>query len=124
MSPARPFDDPRVPGRRPMRRVGDLLPDAARHLGFEEELRWVRAAAAWDATVATLLPGAAGGSRPLRLEPDGSLVVEAAAPIVGQELRIRADDLLEAFAAAPGGIPAVRLRVVVGRGMIRSPRPR
>ena len=122
MTPARRFDDPRVPPRRPVRRVGDLLPGAARELGLEEQLRWVQAAAAWDVIVADRAPGAAGGSRPLRLDPDGSLVVEAAAPIIGQELRIRADDLLAAFAAAPGGIRAGRLRVVVGRGMIRSPR--
>ncbi len=122
MTPARRFDDPRVPSRRPVRRVGLLLPDAARELGLEEQLRWVRAAAAWDAIVADRVPGAEGGSRPVRVDPDGSLVVEAAAPIVGQELRIRADELLAAFAAAPGGIPAERLRVVVARGMIRTPR--
>jgi Dna[CI] antecedent, DciA len=118
MSPARRFDDPRVPARRPVRRVGDLLPDAARALGLEEELRWARAALAWEAVVAERLPGAAGGSRPLRLDADGTLVVEAVAPIVGQELRLRADDLLEAFAATPGGVAAVRLRVVVARGII------
>ncbi len=104
-----------------MERVGDLLPEAARALGLEEELRWVRAAAAWDAVVAALVPGAAGGSRPMRLDADGTLVVEAAAPIVGQELRIRAEELLAGFAREPGGIPAPRLRVVVARGMIRSP---
>jgi predicted nucleic acid-binding Zn ribbon protein len=90
--------------------VGDLLNDAARELGLEEQLRWVRAAAAWDRIVAEHAPAAAGGSRPTRLEGDGTLVVEAAAPIVGQELRIRAEELLEAFAAAPGGMRAGRLR--------------
>ena len=121
MSPIRRFEDPRVPARRPASRVGDLLPEAARELGLEEQLRWARAAAAWDAVVAARLPGAAGGSRPVRVEGGGTLVVEAAAPIVGQELRIRADELLEAFAAAPGGVVAGRLRVVMARGMIRSP---
>jgi hypothetical protein len=121
VSPARSFDDPRIPSRRPPRRVGDLLPEAARGLGLEEQLRWVRAAAAWDEVVERRVPGVAGGSRPVRLEGDATLVVEVAAPIVGQELRIRADELLEAFAAAPGGIRAGRLRVVVAHGMIRSP---
>ncbi len=121
MSPARRFDDPAQRGRRPVRRVGDLLPDAARALGLEEQLRWVQAAAAWDAVVAEHLPGAAGASTPVRLEGDGTLVVEAAAPIVGQELRLRADELLEALSAAPGGVAAVRLRVVVGRGIIGRP---
>ncbi len=62
-----------------------------------------------------------GGSRPVRVEGEGTLVVEATTPIVGQELRIRADELLEVFADAPGGVRADRLRVVVARGMIRSP---
>jgi hypothetical protein len=121
MSPARRFDDPRVPARRPVSRVGDLLPRAARELGLETQLRWVRAAAAWDAVVAELVPATIGGSRPVRVEGEGTLVVEVTTPIVGQELRIRADELLEAFAAVPGGIRADRLRVVVARGMIRSP---
>jgi hypothetical protein len=121
VSSTRGRDDPERPNRRPVRRVGDLLPDAARALGLEEQLRWVRAAAAWDAVLAERVPAAAGGSVPVRLDGDGTLVVEAAAPIVGQELRLRADELLEAFAAAPGGMPAVRLRVVVARGIIGRP---
>lgn len=121
MSPARSFDDPRLPSRRPVRRVGDLLPDAARELGLTEQLRWALAGAAWDAVVADRVPGAAGGSRPVRVEGHGTLVVEVVAPVVGQELRIRAEELLEAFGERPGGIRAERLRVVVGRGMIRSP---
>ncbi len=119
MSPARPFDDERVPRRRQPRRVGDLLPDAARALGLEEQLRWARAVAAWDRLVEAHAPAAAGGSRPVRLERDGVLVVEASAPIVGQELLLRADGLLAAYAAMTDGIRAESLRVVVGRGIIR-----
>jgi hypothetical protein len=115
MSPARRFEEPGVPRRRLVRKVGDLLPETARALGLEEQLRWARAAAAWEDVVVDLAPAAAGASRPLRVEGDGTLVVEATAPIVGQELRIRADELLGAFAAATGGIRAQRLRVVVAR---------
>jgi predicted nucleic acid-binding Zn ribbon protein len=118
MSPARRDDDPRAPARRPVRRVGDLLPDAARELGLEEQLRWALAAAAWERVVGRHVPGAAGSSRAVRLHGDGTLVVEASASMVGQELRIRADELLEAFAAEPGGTRAARLRVVVTHGMI------
>jgi hypothetical protein len=121
MSPARRFDDPRLPSRRPVHRVGDLLPDAARELGLVDQLRWARAAAAWEEVVAEQVPAVAGESRPIRVEGSGTLVVEVAAPVVGQELRLRAEELLQAFGARPGGIPAERLRVVVGRGMIRSP---
>jgi hypothetical protein len=119
MSPARPFDDERVPRRRQPRRVGDLLPEAARALGLEEQLRWARAGAAWDRLVEARVPAAAGGSRPLRLERDGVLTVEASAPIVGPELLLRADELLAAYAEMADGIRAESLRVVVGRGIIR-----
>lgn len=119
MSPARPYDDERVPRRRAIRRVGDLLPEAARALGLEEQLRWARASSAWERLVEARVPAAAGGSRPVRLERDGTLIVEASAPIVGQELLLRADELLAAYAAMPGGVQAESLRVVVGRGIIR-----
>jgi hypothetical protein len=99
--------------------VGDLLPEAARALGLEEQLRWARASAAWDRLVHARAPGAAGGSRPVRLERDGTLLVEASAPIVGQELLMRADELLAAYAEMSDGIRAESLRVVVGRGIIR-----
>jgi len=100
-------------------RVGDLLPAAAEDLGLVEQLRWSRLGAAWAAIVGELVPGASGGSRPLRQDPDGTLVIEVAAPIIGQEIRLRADELLDALSARPGGIRAERLRVVVARGMIR-----
>jgi len=45
--------------------------------------------------------------------------VEASAPIVGQELLLRADELLAAYAEMADGIRAGSLRVVVGRGIIR-----
>jgi predicted nucleic acid-binding Zn ribbon protein len=116
VSPARQFDDSRLPARRRVIRIGELLPEAARELGITEQLRWALAAVAWDEAVAERVPGIAGGSRPVRVEGHATLVVEAVSPIVGQELRIRAEELLEAFAERPGGIRAERLRVVVGRG--------
>ena len=72
--------------RRPMQRLGDLIPDAARRLGLDEELRLARAIATWGAIVAERVPAAAGSTRPVRID-DFALVVEADAPIVGQELR-------------------------------------
>jgi len=97
-----------------MQRVGDLIPEAARRLGLEEELRLARAIATWSAIVAERVPPAAGSTRLLRL--DGfALVVEADAPIVAQELRLRSTELLAAFRAAPGGMPASELRIGVRR---------
>ncbi len=76
-----------------MSRIGDLLPDAARGLGLEDELRLSRAMATFEAIVAERVPAAAGACRVLRI--DGfALVVEADAPIVAQELRMRSTELL------------------------------
>jgi hypothetical protein len=104
--------------RRPMTRIGDLLPDAARGLGLEDELRLSRAMATFEAIVAERLPAAAGSCRVLRL--DGfDVVVEADAPIVAQELRLRASELMSAFASSPAGIGVRELRVHVRRGGAR-----
>jgi predicted nucleic acid-binding Zn ribbon protein len=52
---------------------------------------------------------------------DGStLVVEADAPIVAQELRLRGPELLAAFAATPAGSGVRDLRIVVARSPGRA----
>jgi hypothetical protein len=97
-----------------MERIGTLIPDAARRLGLEEELRTARAIATFGAIVAERAPAASGACRLVRL--DGfALLVEADAPIVAQELRLRSTELLAALAAAPGGLRASELRVRVRR---------
>ena len=104
--------------RRPMSRIGDLLPDAARGLGLEDELRLSRAMATFEAIVAERVPAAAGACRVVRI--DGfDMVVEADAPIVAQELRLRAGELMAAFAASPAGLGVRDLRVHVRRGGAR-----
>lgn len=101
-------------GRGPMSRIGDLIPDAAARLGLADELRRARAAATFDAIVAERAPAAHGACRAVRVEGD-TLVVEADAPIVAQELRLHARQLAEAFRAAPAGAPIRELRVTVRR---------
>jgi len=98
-----------------MVRLGDLIPDAARALGLGDELRLSRAMATFEAIVAERVPAAAGSSRVIRLE-GFTLDIEADAPIVAQELRLRGTELLAAFAAAPGGVGVRELRVHVRRG--------
>jgi hypothetical protein len=100
--------------RRPMSRIGDLLPDAARGLGLEDELRLSRAMATFERLVAERVPAASGACRVTRME-GFAIVVEADAPIVAQELRLRAPELMAAFAASPAGGGARELRVIVGR---------
>ncbi|MFI5199961.1 MAG: hypothetical protein ACHQXL_06270, partial [Candidatus Limnocylindrales bacterium] len=49
--------------RRPMERIGELIPEAARRLGLEDVLRLARACATWVAVVAVRVPPAVGGCR-------------------------------------------------------------
>ena len=98
-----------------MVRIGDLMPATARALWLEDELRLSRAIATFDAIVAERVPAAAGSCRVIQLE-GFALDVEADAPIVAQELRMRSTELLSAFAAAPGGVGVHELRVHVRRG--------
>lgn len=95
-----------------MSRIGDLIPEAAARLGLADELRRARAVATFDAIVAERAPAAHGACRALRI--DGTtLVVEADAPIVAQELRLHATELADAFRAAPAGAAITELRVTV-----------
>jgi hypothetical protein len=102
-----------------MVRLGDLLPDAARGLGLEDELRLSRAMTTFEHLVAERVPAAAGACRVVRIE-GFAVIAEADAPIVAQELRLRAPELLAAFAATPAGFGARELRVVVRRAPDRS----
>jgi len=97
-----------------MTRIGELMPEAARALGLEEELRLSRAIATFEALVAERVPAAAGACRVMGLE-GFALDIETDAPIVAQELRLRSTELLTAFAAAPGGVGVRELRIRVRR---------
>lgn len=101
--------------RRPMRRIGDVLPTVAAAMGIDGELRLARQMAAWQRIVEERVPAASGASSLLSLQPP-ALVVSATSPIVAQELRLRQADLLAAFAQAPDGERMIELRVVVRPG--------
>ena len=100
--------------RRPMSRIGELMPQAAARLGLEDELRRARFVATFDAIVAERAPAAHGACRAIKIDGE-TLVVEVDAPIVGQELLLHGDDLAAAFRRAPGGAPVRQLRVTVRR---------
>jgi hypothetical protein len=103
-----------APRRRPMSRIGDLMPQAAARLGLEDELRRARLLATFDAIVAELAPAAHGACRAIRVDGE-TLVVEADAPIVGQELVLNGAALATAFRRAPGGAQVRQVRVTVRR---------
>ncbi|CAN5577715.1 hypothetical protein BH23CHL8_BH23CHL8_15370 [soil metagenome] len=109
--------------RRPLRRIGDLLPGVAAALGLEDELRMARATGTWQRLVEERAPSVAATSRLVAIRPP-ALIVAAEDAATAQELRLRSDELLEAFAIAPGGQRLLELRTVVGRseGTSRGPR--
>lgn len=97
-----------------MSRIGDLMPTAAARLGLEDELRRARLLATFDAIVAELAPAAHGACRAVRVDGE-TLLLEADAPIVGQELLLHGDEIAAAFRRAPGGAPVRQVRVTVRR---------
>ena len=100
--------------RRPMSRIGTLIPNAAARLGLADELRRARLLATFDAIVAELAPAAHGACRALRVDGD-TLIVEADAPIVGQEVLLHGSELAAAFTRAPAGLPVRQVRVTIRR---------
>jgi hypothetical protein len=108
--------------RRPLRRVGDMLPGIAAQIGIEAELRLARQMSAWERLVEEYLPAARGASHLLSVQPP-ALVVSAADGLVAQELRLRQAELLAAFGRVPEGAHLIELRVVV-RPVGRSAEPR
>ena len=100
--------------RRPMRRLSDVLPSVASQLGLEQELEHGRAIASWARLVEELVPAAAGASQLLEVRAP-VLIVSADDQFVAQELRLRTDELLRAFASAPGGTRLRELRPVLRR---------
>jgi hypothetical protein len=81
---------------RGLERIADLLPQAAREFGLEEQLDQARAAAAWLEVVAQRVPAAAGSCRLTGLS-NGIATIEADEPIVAQEVRLRSPELLSAL---------------------------
>jgi predicted nucleic acid-binding Zn ribbon protein len=93
-------EDERKPGgRKGLEKLGDLLPDAARELGLDAELELAAAISAWQRLIAERVPAAAGSCRLTGLA-QGVATVEADKPIVAQELRLRAPELVVGLRSA------------------------
>jgi len=96
---------------RGLERLGDLLPDAARRLGLEDQFELAAAMSAWEKVIAERVPAASGSCRLVAFQ-QGVASVEADEPIVAQELRLRAPELLTALRATMTA-PLRQLRVSV-----------
>ena len=97
--------------RRPrgMERIADLLPNAARQYGLEDQLEQARTASAWLSVIEERIPAAAGSCRLVGLN-QGVATIETGEPIVAQEVRLRSLELLAALRAT-ARTPVRQLRV-------------
>ena len=82
--------------KRPVHRLGDLLPGIAAQLGLTEELQGARALASWTRIVEELVPAATGASQLLEVRPPGALRVcrrrgerPGVAPALGRSCSMR-----------------------------------
>ncbi|HEY5486381.1 MAG TPA: DUF721 domain-containing protein [Candidatus Limnocylindrales bacterium] len=108
---SRGHSDPGGRRRRPMEKLGELLPKTARRLGLDEPLELAAAMTAWQRVVEERVPAANGACRLLSLGR-GAAIVEADAPIVAQEIRLRSPELLAALRSELR-IPIPQLRVTL-----------
>jgi len=97
--------------RRPMERLGELLPKTARRLGLDEPLELAAAMTAWQHIIAERVPEADGSCRLVSLG-QGVAIVETDASIVAQEVRLRSPELLAALRAEVP-IPIRQLRITL-----------
>jgi predicted nucleic acid-binding Zn ribbon protein len=97
--------------RRPMEKLGELLPETARRLGLDDPLELASAMTAWQRIIGERVPAASGACRLVSLG-QGVAVVEADAPIVAQEIRLRLPELLAAL-RSDVSIPIRQLRVTL-----------
>jgi hypothetical protein len=97
--------------RGPMEKLGELLPKTAQRLGLDEPLELAAAMTAWQRIIEERVP-AAGGACRLRSLGQGVAIVEADAPIVAQEIRLRSPELLAALRSELR-IPIAQLRVAL-----------
>ena len=84
---------------RGMERLADLLPQTVRQFGLEDQFEQARAAAAWLRLIEERVPAAVEACRLTDLR-NGIATIETDEPIVAQEIRLRAPELLTVLRGA------------------------
>lgn len=98
-----------------MRTLEEALRRTLDRLGIRDEVARAEAVRAWPRVASVVLGDAASRTRALRVDGD-TLVVSVASPVLAQELRLRAADLVSALAAAAPASGVRALRFVPGAG--------
>jgi len=97
--------------------VGQLLPEAARALGLEGELRLARRSTAFNALLVTLAPTLAGHCALVSIER-GEMIIDVETSAAAQELHLRGREITAAFSNLPEGerTHGLHVRVVPPKG--------
>lgn len=90
--------------------LAGLLPEAARALGFEEELRFARTMGVFGDLLREVAPHLATTCHLVAIERS-RLIVEATNPVAAQELHLRGAEIARAFTERPGGERSIGLTV-------------
>lgn len=99
--------------------LAGLLPDAARALGLEEELRFARTMGAFSDLLGEMAPHLVAGSHLVAIER-GRLIVEASNSIAAQELHLRGAEIARAFSERPEGERSIGVTVRIANPKTQS----
>lgn len=92
-------------------RLSALIPEAARALGFQEELELSQRARAFHELLIQIAPHLAPHCRLTARSESGRLVIEVDDHATAQELHLRSAEITNAYSIHPGGARAIGLTV-------------
>jgi hypothetical protein len=96
-------------------KLSALIPEAARALGFEEELELSRRAHVFHELLMRIAPHLAPHCR-LSGGEGARLIIEVDDRATAQELHLRSAEIASAYSSDPSGMRAIGLTVRLGRG--------
>jgi len=97
-------------------RLSALIPEAARALGFQEELELSQRARAFHELLMQIAPHLAPHCRLTARSEGGRLVIEVDDHATAQELHLRSAEIANAYSIHPGGARAIGLTVRLSQG--------
>ena len=97
-------------------RLSTLIPEAARALGFQEELELSQRARVFHELLVQIAPHLAPHCRLTAGSKGGRLAIEVDDRATAQELHLRSAEIASAYSSHPGGARAIGLTVRLGQG--------
>ena len=98
-------------------KLSALIPEAARALGFQEELEASQRAKVFHEVLSRMAPHLVPHCRLVGGVAGGRLTVDVDDHATAQELHLRSSEIARAFSVHPGGARAIGLAVRLGRSV-------